>query len=131
MEGRKIREICEWHNVNPCGAEKFNDGWILSRTGDMIGGMNWSYGIYDNNLLGCNWPTHLVEKVWFNPRLFVPAFIEALCRAGIDELSVDCGQGREVVRPGEHRNDTAFFGDKTGEIQRFSQAVYGRTCHLC
>ena len=131
MEYGKIREICEWHNVDPRGAELFNPGWILSRTGDMIGGTRWSYGIYDNNLLGCNWPTHLTEKTWFKPELFVPAFIEALCRAGIDELPVDWGQGRETVRPAEHRKDTAFFGDKTGVIQRFSQIYRGKICHLC
>lgn len=88
MTQDEIREICISHNVDPDGAEMFNDDYIISRTGDLICGMNWSYGIYDYMLDKDDWIPHLRRKNWYNDATFVPAYLEALRKHGIYSKSI-------------------------------------------
>jgi len=91
MNYEEIVEICEQWGVDPKGTSLFNEDYIISRTGDLIcrvGSGNFGYLIADNQLK-CDyicWFIHLSPKMWYREETFIPAYIEALCRYGVEEL---------------------------------------------
>ena len=107
MTQEEIREICESHEIDPRDAMLFNDEYILSRTGDIICGPNWGYSIWDNQLRNHIWFSHLSMKKWYNADLFVPAYIEALCRHNIEEVVCQLDFCKFVtIHPFEYRNNS-------------------------
>jgi len=97
MTQEEIKRICNSHGVDPEGAELFNDEYIISRTGDVIGGVNFSYGIFDFQLLKPDWVPHLRQKNWYDDKTFVPVYIEALRRKGVDSFCMNITYDRSVV----------------------------------
>lgn len=127
MKQEEVIEICKIHNVDPVGAELFNSDWIISRTGDLIGGPNWGYGIYDNNHLD-NWITHIAEKTWGNPYTFIPAYVESLCRQGYESylcrVSFRCE--KQEIKPFELRGKEDVLIRMADEVVSSKRLVYGR-----
>ena len=105
MTQREIEEICESHGIEPKGAELFNEDYIISTTGDLICGINWSYSIWDNMLLNVDWLEHLQHKNWYNVRTFFPAYIEALCRQGKECIMTRIENRTIILEPFKMRED--------------------------
>lgn len=105
MKKEEIRDICESHGINPDGAELFNEDYIISKTGDLICGINWSYSIWDNMLKEDNWFNHLSYKNWYKVETFVPAYIEALCRQNVESLNVLVGRKKITIEPFKIKQD--------------------------
>lgn len=126
MNRDEITRICKSHNVDPEGAELFNKDWIISRTGDLIGGPNWGYGIYDNNHLD-NWITHIAFKTWGDPHTFIPAYIEALCRQGVESYvcRVSFRKPMEEIKPFELRGKEDVIRQMAEEVVISMREVYG------
>lgn len=107
MTQEELKRICEWHNVNPDGMWQINKDWLVSRTGDLIGGMNFGYGIFDYQG-GETWIPHMAEKKWVDLHTFIPAYIEALCRRGHKRYRLKLSYHSETitVKPFELRLNT-------------------------
>ena len=129
MTQEEIKKICIRHNVAPEGAVLFYEDWIVSRTGDLIGGRQygWEYGIYDNNQEDDNWLTHMCEKEWCDIFTFIPAFIEALCRRGITEKKVTIGYGgKECINPFDYRGNAKRLNELSMRVKRSVNEFYSR-----
>lgn len=74
------RQTVKQHPDLMKGYEKFNSDWYI----DKIGNMNHvsDYPIDANRLTEDDWFLHLMEKSWFDANTFLPAYFEALRRAG-------------------------------------------------
>ena len=105
-----IKEICECYEVDSDGALLFNENWIISKEGDLIGGYsgNYFYGIWDYMLSQPDWIAQLMNKRWFDINTFIPVYIEALCRAGVEEVRCRYCYGEELhtIHPFELREDS-------------------------
>lgn len=97
MTQEEIKDLCESWGVNPEGAELFNEDYIISKTGDLICGTNFSYCIYDGDLKKPDWIPHLRQKNWYKDKTFIPAYIEALRRKGIYSASINVTENRFVT----------------------------------
>lgn len=106
MKQEEIKKICDWHNVDPEGVWQINEDWLVSRTGDLIGGRNFGYGIYDYQN-GDTWIPHMAEKNWVDLHTFIPAYVEALCRRGYKEYTIKLSYDSEsiTIKPFELRTD--------------------------
>lgn len=105
MTQEEIKDICELHGIEPRGAEMFNEDYIISKTGDLICGLNWGYSIWDNALLETDWLNHLQYKNWFDVRTFLPAYIEALCRQDKKKVMSMVSGRRIIIEPFKLRAD--------------------------
>lgn len=63
---------------------QFNRDWLLTRRGDMLNVVG--YSISSDSLTHEDWLLHLMAKRWFDANTFLPAYMEALRRAGVREM---------------------------------------------
>lgn len=66
--------------------EHFNEDWAVNEDGDLRG---WGYYLIScDRLLEEDWLIHLIGKKQFDANTFIPAYIEACFRAGIQKVTM-------------------------------------------
>lgn len=70
----------------PKGIERVNRDWAVSEGGDMRHVCG--YTICASQAEHPDWLLHLQAKRWFDANTFLPAYMEALIRAGHDRVTI-------------------------------------------